>query len=102
MEGKKKHARVKLTTSASGNTYTTGGDALPSFGNMGMKRNIDFIIITDSVVDGFIYKYDQANNKIQVFQENENATYLQREQLAQVPSAEALNSKTLYCEVVGF
>lgn len=99
--GGKKHARVKLTTSASGNTYTTGGDAIPAFGALGMKRNVDFLTVFDESGDGFLYRYDKANGKIKVFQENENVTYLQREQLAEVPAAEALNSKTLYCEVVG-
>lgn len=101
-EGKKRHARVKLTTSASGNTYTTGGDAIPSFGAMGMKVRVDYIILTDdSVGDGLVYKYDQANKKLKVFNDNANATYLQNQALGELPAATALNSKTLYCEVVG-
>lgn len=96
----KRHARVKLTTPASSQTITAGGDAIPAFGAMGMKRNLEYIIITDaSMADGFILKYDQLNQKIKVFQgDNPNA--------AAAPAVEAtgvaFNSKTLYCEVVGF
>lgn len=100
-EGGKRHARVKLTTSASGNTYSTGGDAIPAFGAMGMKRNVDFLHIFDQSGDGFLYRYDKVNQKIKVFNENENATYLQRQQVSEIQAATALNSKTLYCEVVG-
>lgn len=102
IEGKRKIVRLKLTTSASGNTYTTGGDAPPSFGAMGFKRNVDYLNIFDQSVDGFFYKYDKTNNKIMVFNENENVTYLQRPQMAQVPAATALNSKTLFVEAVGW
>lgn len=100
--GGKRINRVKLTTSGSGNTYTTGGDAPPSFGDMGFKRNLDYINIFDQSGDGFVYKYDKANNKIMVFNENENATYLQRQQISQIQAATALNSKTLYVEAVGW
>lgn len=102
IEGKRKIARVQLSTSGSGNTYTTNGDDPPSFGNLGFKRNLDYLIIFDTSIDGLIYKYDKLTNKIQVYNENENATYLQRQQISQVQSATALNSKVLFAEAVGW
>lgn len=94
--------RVRLTTSGSGNTYTTGGDALPSFGDMGFKRNLDYINICDQSTDGFIYKFDSVNKKMMVFVENDAGAYAQRPQMAQVQAATALNSKNLLVEAVGW
>jgi hypothetical protein len=101
-ESSKRYSRVKLTTSASGNTYTTGGDAPPAFGALGLKRNLEALIFTDGVSgDGFIYKYDQTNNKIKVFVENDAAAYAQRPQMAELPAATALNSKTAFVIAIG-
>lgn len=99
--GGKRINRVKLTTSASGNTYTTGGDALPSFGDMGFKRNLDYINITDeSSGDGFELKFDQTNKKIKIFQgDNPNVAAAPSVEL---PAATAFNSKTVFVEAVGW
>lgn len=96
--GGKRHARVKLVASG---TYTTGGDAIPAFGALGMKRNVDFLDITDGAnASGHLYKYDQVNKKILIYVENDGAAYVQRPQMAQVPAGTAI-STTVYGMVVG-
>lgn len=96
--GGKRHARVKLVASG---TYTTGGDAIPAAGALGMKRQVDYINITDgSKATGHLYKYDQAGKKILIYNENLNATYLAKQQLAEIDAATAV-ATTVYCEVVG-
>lgn len=98
IEGGKRHSRVKLVASG---TYTTGGDAIPAFGALGMKRNVDYIILTDGAnASGHLYKYDQVNKKLLIYVENDAATYAQRPQMAQVPAGTSI-ATTVFCEVVG-
>lgn len=47
-------------------TYPFGGIEMPTIGNFGMNKEITNLQILDSV-DGYIYKYDQANRKIKMF-----------------------------------
>lgn len=56
-------------------TYPAGGVPMPAFGSFGMKRNLDFMEFTDPAnANGFLYKYDQTNNKIRIYQgDNANA-----------------------------
>lgn len=97
--GGKKYSRVKLVSGES-DTYATGGAALPAFGVLGLKRNLDYIIITDPAsAVGYELKYDQVNKKILLYEgDNNNA--------ADGPSVEvtagtAFASKTIYCVAVG-
>jgi len=99
IEGKRKIAVVNLTTSGSGNTYTAGGDAPPSFGNLGMKRNVEVIRFFDTSQEGYLYTWDSVNNKIKIFKDEATAADAP---LTQVDAATALNSKSIYAEVVGF
>lgn len=95
----KHRARVKLVASG---TYTTGGDAIPAFGALGMKRNVDYLILTDDAhASGHVYKYDQVNKKIMIYNENDAAAYAQRPQLAEIQAGTAI-ATTLFCEVVGW
>lgn len=48
-------------------TYPTGGVPL-SVSKLGMKREVDAVTIVDpSSADGFVYKWDKANNKILIY-----------------------------------
>lgn len=48
-------------------TYPTGGVPL-SVSLLGMKRNVDAVMICDaSHGDGFVYKWDKTNNKILIY-----------------------------------
>lgn len=101
IEGTKRHARVKLVTSGSGNTYTTNGDLLPLFGAMGMKRNIDYITFAgDDGFNGFILKYDVASKRIRIYYADYDA--VADGALIEYAAAGAYNSRTSYWEVVGW
>lgn len=52
--------RVKQGTVTMSSSYATGGDALTP-GAIGLERIINWDINTD---DGYILKYDKANNKV--------------------------------------
>lgn len=96
--GGKRHARVKLVASG---TYSTGGDAIPAAGALGMKRNVDYINIIDgSKATGHLYKYDKVGKKILIYNENDGAAYVQRPEMAELQAATAV-ATTVYCEVVG-
>lgn len=99
IEGKRKISVVNLTTSGSGNTYTTGGDAPPSFGDLGMKRNVEVIRFFDTSQEGYLYTWDRTNNKIKIFKDELTAADAP---LTQVDAATAFNSKSVFVEVVGF
>lgn len=100
VEGKRKISVVNLTTAASGNTYTTGGDAPPAFGELGMKRNIENIVFVDTSAEGLLYQYDRTNNKIKIFYGDNDAGA--DGVFAQLASAAAHNSKSVFVEVIGW
>lgn len=61
---------ISIATIAFGNgalTYATGGVPMPAIGRFGMKRAVDLMLIEQPSANGFIYKYDAANNKIKIF-----------------------------------
>lgn len=65
---KRRHNRVKLTFGNGTLTYPAGGVPLPAFGLFGMKRNIDYLIMTDTNdAVGLIWKYDQDNKKLRAY-----------------------------------
>lgn len=99
IEGKRKIAVVNLTTSGSGNTYTTGGDAPPAFGDLGMKRNVEVIRFFDTSQEGYLYTWNRTNNLIKIFKDEATAADAP---LTQVDAATAFNSKSVFVEVVGF
>lgn len=99
--GGRKRVVADLTTSGSGNTYTTGGDAHPGLGAFGFRRFLEHMNIMGAI-DGFIYKWDKANSKIVVYNDNSAASYTQNVQLGELAAATALNSKTLRVEAIGF
>lgn len=94
--GGKKHSRVKLVATG---TYTTNGDALPAFGALGFKRNVDMVHFIDSSANGFIYKYDSAAGKIKVFQgDNPNVAAAP---LVELPNATS-HTPTIYVHCIGW
>lgn len=101
IEGTKRHARVRLSTAASGNTYTTNGDLIPLFGAMGMKRNLDYIVHAgDDGFNGFILKYDVVSKKIRIYYADYDA--VADGALIEYVAAGAYNSRVSYWEVVGW
>lgn len=63
--------RIKMNAgvAAFGNgalTYPVGGIPVPAIGHFGMNKEITNLEILDSD-DGYIYRYDQANKKLQIY-----------------------------------
>lgn len=81
-------------------TYPALGVPLPVFGIFGMKRNIDYLVFSDpGNADGFLYKYDQANHKLRIWQgDNTNAAAAPAVELGAV----AVAAKTLKGYAVGW
>lgn len=63
--GKTRRNRVKLVFGDGSKTYPSGGIPMPVAGNLGMKRNVDFLTVFDeNDASGIIWKYDAANHKL--------------------------------------
>lgn len=92
----KAHSRVKLVSSG---TYTTGGDALPTFGNLGFRRNVEMVHVFDGSANGFVYKWDSATGKLKIFQgDNTNAAAAP---LIELPNATS-HVQTIYAYAIGW
>lgn len=67
-EGKKHVNKVKLVFGNDTLTYPAGGIPLPTYSSLGLKRNVDYIRITDgNDALGHIWKYDQENHKLRCY-----------------------------------
>jgi hypothetical protein len=77
IEGKHKRNRVKLTLAVTGaNTYpSSGGIPLPT--DLGMTRNIDYVIITQPLtpstveagaVNSYLHHYNQALHSVHLYE----------------------------------
>lgn len=101
IEGKRRRNRVTLVFGDGVDTYPTSGIPLPTFGNFGMRRNLDGLTWLDEANgNGFVYKYDRANHKLRIYQgDNNNAS--------DAPLIELTNSATpaqatLIAEAIGW
>lgn len=66
--GKKHRNRCKIVFGDGALTYPSGGVPLPAFSGFGMKRNLDYVILSDSNdAVGLVWKYDQANKKLRAY-----------------------------------
>lgn len=65
IEGKTRRNRIKLTFGDGVDTYPSGGVPMPVAGNLGMKRNVDFLTVFDeNDASGIMWKYDKDNHKL--------------------------------------
>lgn len=93
--------RVKLTLATAG-SYPSSGVPAPVFGDLGMVRNVDYLIVTDPVAGSVNpVKYDQANHTIRIFVATATAGAHLTE-LATTVTAGAGGTFILYCESVGW
>jgi hypothetical protein len=71
---KRRHA-LTLAFGDGALTYPAGGVPMPGFAALGFQRFLDTIDITDAAsANGFLYKYDEVNNKLRIYQgDNANA-----------------------------
>lgn len=69
IEGKRKRNRCKIEFGDGALTYPSGGVPLPAFASWGMKRDLEYIILTDANdASGILWKYDQANIKLRGYE----------------------------------
>jgi len=67
-EGKKHVNKVKLVFGNDTLTYPAGGIPLPAYGALGLRRNVEYIRITDANdALGHIWKYDQESHKLRCY-----------------------------------
>lgn len=84
-------------------TYPSGGIPLTkaSFGCPNVIKSVD--LFSPASANGFVYKYDMANNKIRIYQ---TAAVVDTDPAAAlvelVATTDAPAAATLYCEVVGW
>ena len=95
--------RSHYVTIAFGNgalTYPAGGVPFPSYKSFGFARFMDTINLQDpSNADGFIYKYDQTNQKLRIYQgDNTNAAAAPAVELGVV----AIAATTVKGEAIGW
>ena len=73
ISGPTRHARVKIAFGDAALTYATssqGGIPLPTFGNWGMKRNLDYIILYDTNdASGFHWKANSTGNALRGYRQ---------------------------------
>lgn len=97
--GKKRHVVAQLTATVGSTNANEGYVPLPSKGPFGMRKRLDYLIITDPslTTDGSrTVEYDQANNRLLIF----SATATAAAPKAPLPSASAVTG-TVYVEAVG-
>ena len=57
--------RVKIEFGDGALTYPTGGVPLPDFGNFGLKKSLEYLILFDeNDATGIVWKYDYDNKKL--------------------------------------
>lgn len=102
IEGKKRLNRVKITFGDGALTYPANGVPLPDFSSFGMKRNLDYLILTDpGSGDGLVWKYDQANTKLRGY-EGDYAQVADADLAELDGTSDAVAAQTLYAEAVGW
>jgi hypothetical protein len=71
----RKRNAVTLVVGNGTDTYPAGGIPMPVFQSFGFARFLETLDFLDnSSADGFLYKYDEVNNKIRIYQgDNTNA-----------------------------
>ena len=98
--GNKRHSYVKLTLPTAG-TYTASGIDIPSANSLGLRKNVDYVFISDPVAGGVnLIKYDQANKSIRYFVATATAGAHLTE-VATTVSVGAGGTFIVYAEVVG-
>lgn len=96
--------KKKVMTVAFGDgvlTYPAGG--VPLVGaQLGCPNQIRSLsLFSPASANGFVYKYDQANNKIRIYQ-GDNDAVADGPLVELVAATAAPAAATLYCEVVGW
>src|ERR1700677_1156240 len=79
-----------FTLASTSGTYVTGGIAL-NLGNLGLPYGqLDTLDILDQGGDGYVYTWNRANNKIQMFFESGTSSHILNEVTSAVSPTVAL------------
>ena len=71
IDNKKRFVEANLSIAAGTDTYPTGGIPLPTYSALGMKRNLDYILLVEPVAgNGFVYKYDLSAHTLLAYEQN--------------------------------
>jgi len=103
VQSKQRRNRVTIAFGDGVLTYpnAAGGVPMPGFGDFGMVRRLQHLqIIDEANANGQVYKYDQANNKIRIYE----GDYAQAGDapLAELDAADTPAAATLTAEAVGW
>ena len=102
IEGKHRRNRCKVVL-ATDATYPSAGIPAPTFGQLGMVRNIDYVIVTDGDATNHTLKYDQAAHTFQLFKLSTASIVAQ--DLLELATTATVGSTvlgTIYVEAVGW
>jgi hypothetical protein len=82
-------------------TYPSGGVPMPAIGNFGMTEAINgMLFLEPNAANGFVYKYDISENKIRIYQGDNNN--VADAPLIELTTAATPAATTLVTEVVGW
>lgn len=103
IQGKQRLNRLKLVFGDGALTYPSGGVPVPAYGTLGMKARLDYLNVTDpDDATGYVWKYDQANNKLRAYQSPSLATGSVGALSELATSAALATSQTLFAEARGW
>lgn len=102
LEDGRKIVEVTLAFGDGSKTYPTGGVPLTK-GKMGCPTVIDSIILDDQGSGGFVPRYDEANEKLMLFQSAGQASApYSAAPLVEVANSVAPAAQTMKCTVIGY
>ena len=99
---KQRNNRCKVQFGDGALTYPTGGVPMPAFGQFAMRRNLDYLVVTDGGAgQGIHWKYDQTNNKLRGWQYDYDAV-ADGAAIELAGGVAAPAAQTLFVEAVGW
>lgn len=102
IEGKHRRNRCKLVLPTDG-LYPSDGIPAPTFNQLGMVRNIDYVIITDGDATNHTIKYDQDAHTFQLFKlSTASVTAQDLVELATTATVGSTVLGTFFVEAVGW
>lgn len=60
-------AQIVFGDAGAAKTYPANGVPLPPISSFGLRKGIDFGLVSQNPDDGFIYKYDKTNHSIRIY-----------------------------------
>lgn len=92
-----------LLNLASGGQYPSNGIPMPTANQLGMVRNIDYVILTDPDSTNITFKYDQANHTMLLFKlSTASITAQDLLELATTATVGTTELDVIYVEAVGW